>query len=830
MTGALPIDAVLGELRAALRAKPNAVLEAPPGAGKTTKVPLALLDEPWAKGGKILILEPRRIAARAAARRMAQMRGEAVGETVGYRVRLDTRVGPKTRIEAVTDGIFSRRIQHDPALDGVAAVLFDEFHERGLESDLGLALALDAQANLRPDLRILVMSATLDGLSVARLLGDSNVVVSQGRAFPVALEWQPRPEPREAVDATARTVRRALAAGPGDALVFLPGVAEIRRVAERLGDLGPETDVMPLYGDLPADAQDRAIRPSVPGRRKIVLATSIAETSLTIDGVSIVVDSGLKRAPRFDPRSGMSRLETVRVSQASAEQRRGRAGRLGPGTCWRLWGEAEHRQLALFDRPEIVEADLAPLALELAAWGISDPAALALLDPPPGAAFAQARALLGELGALDRDARITPHGRAMAELAAHPRLAHMMLSAGADGHGALAAEIAALVEERDILRGCREADMRVRLEVLRGEGGGRLPDGATVDRGAVARVREAARVWRKRLDAAGREEAIAAAGSVLAHAYPDRIGRRRGGASGGYLLSNGRGAAFAAHESLAAQEWIVVAGLDGGSREARIFSALPITRAEIEAAFEARIVIKRLVEWDARNEAVLAVERRQLGALVLDERPAGDLSDDERAAAMLDGVLAMGLACLPWTRSSESLRTRVAFLRRVEGEDWPDWSDEALLENLADWLGPFLGKASRRAHLGQLDMDEILLAGLPYERRRQLDTHAPTHVEVPSGSRIAIDYSADPPVLAVRLQEMFGCRDTPALADGRVKVVLHLLSPARRPVQVTQDLAGFWAGTYRDVKRDLKGQYPKHVWPDDPLAAAPTARAKPRGT
>lgn len=830
MNAPLPIDAVLDELRAALRARPNAVLEAPPGAGKTTKVPLALLDEPWAKGGKILILEPRRIAARAAARRMAQLRGEPVGQTVGYRVRLDTRVGPTTRIEAVTDGIFSRRIQHDPALEGVAAVLFDEFHERGLESDLGLALALDAQANLRPDLRILVMSATLDGLSVARLLGDCAVVASDGRAFPVALEWQQRPELREVVDATARTVRRALAAGPGDALVFLPGVAEIRRVAERLGDLGPGADVMPLYGDLPAEVQDRAIRPSVPGRRKIVLATSIAETSLTIDGVSIVVDSGLKRVPRFDPRSGMSRLETVRVSQASAEQRRGRAGRLGPGTCWRLWGEAEHRQLLLYDRPEIVDADLAPLALELAAWGIADPAALSLLDPPPAAAFAQARALLAELGALDAESRITAHGRAMAELAAHPRLAHMMLAAREDGHGALAAEIAALVEERDILRGCREADMRIRLEILRGESAGPLPDGASVDRGAIARVREAARVWRRRLDAAGREEGLAAAGAVLAQAYPDRIGRRRGGTAGGFLLSNGRGAVFAGPDPLGAQEWIAVAELDGGTREARVFSALQLTRAEIEASFAARIVRERRVEWDARNEAVLAVERRRLGAIVLDERSATDLSDDERVMAMVEGVRAMGLACLPWTRSSEGLRARVAFLRRVEGDAWPDWSEAALVDGLARWLGPYLGKASRRSHLTALDLDEVLLAGLPWEQRRELDRHAPTHVEVPSGSRIAVDYSTDPPVLAVRLQEMFGCRDTPVLAGGRVRVVLHLLSPARRPVQVTQDLAGFWAGTYRDVKRDLKGQYPKHVWPDDPLAAAPTARAKPRGT
>jgi ATP-dependent helicase HrpB len=829
MNAPLPIDAVLGELCAALAKRPNAVLEAPPGAGKTTKVPLALLDAEWTKGRKILVLEPRRIAARAAARRMAQLLGESVGETVGYRVRLDSRVSPSTRIEAVTDGIFARRIQRDPALEDVAAVVFDEFHERGLESDLGLALALDSQANLRPDLRLLVMSATLDGVAVARLLGDAAIVSSQGRAFPVGVEWQERPELRDVVDATARTVRRALAAGPGDALVFLPGVAEIRRTAERLDGLGSDVDVMPLYGDLPAEVQDRAIRPSVPGRRKIVLATSIAETSLTIDGVTIVVDSGLKRAPRFDPRSGMSRLETVRVSQASAEQRRGRAGRLGPGTCWRLWGEAEHRQLALYDRPEIAEADLAPLALELAAWGIADPATLALLDPPPAASFAQARSLLADLGAIDGGARITPHGRAMADLAAHPRLAHMMLAAKAQGRAGLAADIAALVEERDILRGCREADMRLRLEILRRDSETRLPAGASIDKGAVARVREAARVWRRRLDAKG-EDGLAAAGAVLAFAYPDRIGKRRSGGNASYLLSNGRGAFFAAPEPIAAEDWIVAAELDGGAREARIFSALPTTRAEIEAEFADRIVRERIVEWDARAEAVVAVERRRLGALLVDERPAKDLGGDERQAAMVAGVRAMGLACLPWTKAGETLRQRVSLLRRVAGEPWPDWSDEALLSTLETWLGPFLGKASRRAHLADLDVHEALLLSLDWPQRKALDSLAPTHVEVPTGNRIALDYSVDPPVLAVRLQEMFGCRDTPALAGGKVRVVLHLLSPARRPVQVTQDLAGFWRGTYKDVKRDLKGQYPRHVWPDDPLVAAPTARAKPRGT
>jgi ATP-dependent helicase HrpB len=828
---ALPIDSVLDELRTRLRAGSNAVLEAPPGAGKTTRVPLALLDEDWVRGRKILLLEPRRIAARAAARRMAQTLGEAAGATVGYRVRMDSKIGPATKIEVVTDGIFARRIQRDPALEDVAAVLFDEFHERGLESDMGLALALDAQANLRPDLRLLAMSATLDGVAVAKIMGNAPVVRAEGRMYPVGVEWQPRPDPRDMADAMARTISRALDRDTGDVLAFLPGVAEIRRVADRLAGLGAGIDLLPLYGDLAAEAQDRAIQPAVAGRRKIVLATAIAETSLTIDGVGIVVDCGFKRAPRFDPRSGMSRLETVRVSQASAEQRRGRAGRVAPGMCWRLWGEAEHRQLALFDRPEIAEADLAPLALELAAWGIGDPASLALLDPPPAAAFGQARGLLVELGAIDANARITAHGRAMAELAAHPRLAHMMLAAKRHGAGAMAAELAALIEERDILRGCREADLRLRLEILARDRDTRLPVGASLDKGAVARVREAARVWRKRLGVSVDTAAVSAsAGAVLAYAYPDRIGKRRGGTAAGYLLANGRGAAFAAPESIAAEDWIVAADLDGTAREARIFSALPTTKSEIENQFSELIVAERIVAWQPREQAVSAVARRRLGAIVLDERPAKDASPAELLAAMLDGVREMGLVCLPWTKACENLRERVSFLRRVEGEIWPDLSDAALRASLGEWLGPSLDKATRASHLASIDLFAALQNALDWSMRKKLDTHAPTHWEVPTGNRLALDYSGEAPVLAVRLQEMFGCRETPRVAGGKIPVLLHLLSPARRPVQVTKDLAGFWSGTYKDVKRDLKGQYPKHVWPDDPLAALPTARAKPRGT
>jgi ATP-dependent helicase HrpB len=830
VTAVLPIDAAMGDLQAALAAQSNVVLEAPPGAGKTTRVPLALLDASWVAGRKIVMLEPRRIAARAAARRMAHMLEQNVGDTVGYRVRMDSRIGSATRIEVVTDGIFARRIQQDPALEDVAVVLFDEFHERGLESDMGLALALDAQANLRPDLRLLVMSATLDGVGVARIMGDAAIVRAQGRAFPVAVEWQPRPTLRDLADTMARTVRRALERDAGDVLAFLPGVAEIRRVADRLDGLGSGIDILPLYGDLSAEAQDRAIQPAIPGRRKIVLATAIAETSLTIDGVGIVVDGGFKRAPRFDPRSGMSRLETVRVSQASAEQRRGRAGRVGPGTCWRLWGEAEHRQLALYDVPEIAAADLAPLALELAAWGIVDPAALALLDLPPAASFAQAQALLVELGGLDGSGKITAHGRAMAELAAHPRLAHMMLAAKRGGQGALAAELAALVEERDILRGCREADLRLRLEILARDASSRLPAGASIDKAAVARVREAARVWRKRLGVGAAIDGHTAAGILLAYAYPDRIGKRRGGTAPGYLLSNGRGAAFAGPESLAAEDWIVAADLDGTAREARIFAALPTTKAEIETAFAARIVSERIVEWQPRLEAVAAVERRRLGALVLDERPARDIDPAEKLAAMLDGVRILGLGRLPWTDACHNFRQRVAFLRKLDAATWPDLSDAALLDTLDVWLGPFLAKATRASHLAEIDLFDALQSHLDWQLRKRLDAQAPTHWQVPTGNRLALDYSGEAPVLAVRLQEMFGCRDTPRLADGKVPILLHLLSPARRPVQVTKDLAGFWAGTYKDVKRDLKGQYPKHVWPDDPLAALPTARAKPRGT
>ncbi|WP_448204141.1 ATP-dependent helicase HrpB [Azospirillum sp. sgz302134] len=849
---ALPIDPVLPDLLAALDARGVAVLQAPPGAGKTTRVPLALLDQPWLAGRKVIVLEPRRLAARAAARRMAAMLGEAVGETVGYRVRLDTKVGPKTRIEVVTDGLFLRQLQEDPELPAVGAVLFDEFHERGIDSDLALALVQEARGALRDDLRLVVMSATLDGAPVAALLGDDRggapMVTSEGRAFPVetrhldAPAAGTRPDTR-IEDAVAATVRRALREESGNALVFLPGAGEIRRVQSLLegADLGPNVMIAPLYGDLTADAQDRAIAPSPPGTRKVVLATPIAETSLTIEGIRIVVDSGLMRVPRFDPRSGMTRLVTVKVSQASAEQRRGRAGRLEPGVCYRLWPEATHKALAPFTAPEIMDADLAPLALELAVWGVADPNTLAWLDPPPASSMAQARELLRELGALAGDGAITAHGRRMAGFGVHPRLAHMMLKGKELGLGGLACEVAALLGERDIIRaqpGFRDADLRLRVELLRGlddegrmRGAGR---GLSVERGGAQQALRQARQWKRQLSVKDGGGDLGETGLLVALAYPDRIGQRRpgtttGGAAAQYRLSNGRGAFFQDAEPLTAEDWLAVADLDGAARESRIFLAAPVTLAALEETFAEHIRTETVVAWDSREQAVLARRRRMLFALVLKDERLSNPPADKIAAAMLEGIRDMGLTALPWTDELRKWQARVSFLRRMEGEEWPDVSDAALLAGLEEWLTPFLDGVSRRAHLDRVELSNALRGMLPWAMQQRLDKEAPTHVEVPSGSRVPIDYAGDEPVLAVRLQEMFGLAETPRIAGGRVPLLLHLLSPARRPVQVTRDLASFWANAYKAVKADLKGQYPKHYWPDNPLEAEPTARAKPRG-
>jgi ATP-dependent helicase HrpB len=821
---ALPIDAVLPDVLAALARGTSAVLEAPPGAGKTTRVPLALLDAPWRGDGIVLVLEPRRLAARAAARRMAQTLGEEVGGTVGYRVRFDTRVGPSTRIEVVTEGLYLRRLQEDPALDGVAAVLFDEVHERNLDTDLALALTLDARAALRPDLRLLAMSATLDGAAVAALLGGAPVLASQGRAFPVGIVHVD-PGPGRIEDAVAAAVRRALSEETGSILVFLPGVAEIRRVQALLeGRTPPDVLIAPLYGDLAPERQDAAIRPSA-GRR-VVLATAIAETSLTIEGIRVVIDAGLMRVPRFDPRSGMGRLETVRVSLAAAEQRRGRAGRLAPGVCWRLWPEPETRALRPFTEPEIRTADLAPLALELAAWG-TDAAALSWLDPPPPGALAAAHDLLRRLEAIDADGRITAHGRAMAGLGAHPRLAHMLVRGRALGLGALACDLAALIEARDVIRAdgrSRDPDLRLRLDVLQGR------ERAGADRAAVAQVRDAARQLRRRLRVPDdQRDATDSAGLLVALAWPDRVAQRRG-PPGSFRMANGKGAVLPPEDPLSVAEFLAIADLDGDTATARVFRCAPIARAEIETAFGDAVAARAFVAWDAREQAVLARRQRRLGALVLEDGALPDPDPAAVTAALLDGIRQGWPHVLPWTEATAALRARVAFCARLEPGLWPDWSDAALLASLEGWLAPHLGGMTRAAHLARLDLADVLSAALDWEVRRRLDTLAPEQVTVPTGNRRDVDYAGPEPTVSVKLQEMFGARTGPTVGDGRVPVLLHLLSPAGRPVQVTRDLARFWAGSYAAVRAELRGRYPRHPWPEDPLAAVPTARAKPRGT
>jgi ATP-dependent helicase HrpB len=802
----LPVDESLPRLKAVLAERTAAVLVAPPGAGKTTRVPLALLDAPWLKGRKIVMQEPRRLAARAAARRMAATLGEQVGETVGYRVRLDSKIGPRTRIEVVTDGLFLRLLQDDPSLENVGCVIFDELHERGLESDLAFALVRESQGALREDLRVIAMSATLDPGPVSQRLGGAPMVESAGRMFPVETRYLDREAMGRIEDTVASAVRNALAAEGGSALVFLPGVGEIRRVEERLAGLAANIDVVPLYGDLSPADQDRAISPSPPGRRKVVLATSIAETSLTIEGVRLVIDGGLMRVPRFSPRSGMTRLETVRVSQASADQRRGRAGRLEPGICYRLWTEESQRGLLPFTPPEILDADLAPLALELAAWGVADAATLPWLTPPPVASLLTARELLLDLGAIDQAGGITPHGRAMVRLGQHPRLAHLVIKGRELGQGRVAALLTAILGERDFLRlppGQRDVDLRHRVDIaLTGK--------------APRQIAETARRIAPR-EAKNETPDLAMTGSLLALAYPDRIGRRRAGTAGRYLLSGGRGAVLPEGDAMANEEFLVVADLDGSAQDSRIFLAAPITAREIEDLYADRIVQEEIVEW---RDSVVARRRRRLGALVLEDKPLNKPDPEKVKAAMLTGLRQRGL---PWTDELRAWRQRIAFLRQLD-QSWPDLSDAALAASLDDWLAPFVDGAARR-----IDFAEALKALVPWEQQRQLDKLAPTHIEVPSGSRIPVDYgNPAEPTLSVRLQEMFGLTDTPRIAGGKVPVTIHLLSPARRPVQVTRDLASFWKTAYRDVKAELKGRYPKHYWPDDPLIAVPTARAKPR--
>ncbi len=783
---ALPIDDALPALTAALAARDAAVLVAPPGAGKTTRVPLVLAEEPWAHGRTILVLEPRRIAARAAAERMAATLGEKVGETVGYRVRFGSKVSRRTRIEVVTEGIFTRRLIDDPALDGVAAVLFDEFHERSLDADLGLALARDAQQGLRDDLKLLVMSATIDGARIARHLGDAPVIASEGRAFPVETQYVGR-DPKAPIEAQVADVTlRALRAERGSILVFLPGTAEIRRtetrLKERLADA--TTDVVALYGALDAATQDRAIAPSPPNRRKIVLATSIAETSLTIDGVRVVVDSGLARVPRYEPDVGLTRLETVRVSRAAADQRRG---------------------------------DLSSVALDLAQWGVADPDQLAFLDSPPRPALTEAKALLRDLGAIDTDGRITAEGKQLRSLPLPPRLARMVVVAAAEGAGQLAAETALVVTERGL--GGDDVDLRHRLDGLRRDRSRRAEDA----RGMAARWAE--------LVASGASPSTPSVGSVLALAFPDRIAKNRGGATGAFLLANGRGAQVDPASPLAREPFLAVAEIVGSAAQGRIVLAAAITLAEIETRFADRIDAREEITFDPPSASLRGRRLRRLGAIALAEQPVAVTADDQAARVLAAGVAKAGLDRLPWTKALTQWRDRVTFLRVAEGEEWPDLSNTGLAARLDDWLVPMLmGKTS----LAQLTAEEVggaLATLLPYGLRRRLDAEAPTHFEAPSGSRIPIDYEAqEGPKLAIRVQELFGLARHPTIAGGRVALVVELLSPAHRPVQVTRDLPGFWRGSYAAVRAEMRGRYPRHPWPDDPLSAPATRRAKPRGT
>jgi ATP-dependent helicase HrpB len=828
---ALPIDTVLPDLCAALETGTNVVLQAPPGAGKTTKVPLALRNSGWLGDQKIIMLEPRRLAARAAARRMAQLLGEGIGEQVGYRVRFDSKVSAKTKIEVVTEGILVRMIQDDPELSGIGAILFDEFHERSLDADLGLALALETQGALRDDLRILVMSATLDGGPIASLMGDCPVITSEGRAFPVETRYFP-PKPdkwgniRIDGEMTA-AIKTALREESGSILAFLPGQGEITRVEAALKEaVGSDIIIAPLYGAMDAKAQDIAIQPAPDGKRKVVLATAIAETSLTIDGIRVVVDSGLQRLPRFDPASGMTRLITVKSSQASAEQRRGRAGRLEPGICYRLWAENEQRARAPFTAPEIAEADLAPLTLELARWGVTDPKSLPWLDVPEAAKIDQARDILRGLEAIDHENRITAMGTAMAGIPVHPRLAHMMLRGAALGLDQVACALAALLSDRDFMRG-RGADLRLRIDaILRGHAPKMISEAARQLARRLGDVMRQANLPKGKDTKVDRADEV---GLLLAFAYPDRIGERRKGADARYRLSGGRGGVLPNEDSLANEAYIAVAELDGQAREAKIYLAAPVARATLETHFTDQISEGTEVFWDTQSDAVQARWQRRIGALVLNEKATHDEADpDAIATAMIEGIRKIGLHCLPWDKASEGLRERLSFLHRVDGDHWPDMSDDGLLGSLEDWIAPYLTGITKRGQLKQINLSEALLAGIDWNQRQELDRLAPTHWQVPTGSNIRIDYSGETPALPVRMQEMFGATETPKVAGGKVAVTLHLLSPAQRPIQVTSDLVGFWNGSYAQVKAEMKGRYPKHYWPDDPLQAEPTRRVKSR--
>ncbi len=821
----LPIDAILADLQATLAAIPCAVLVAPPGAGKTTRVPLALLHEPWVKGRRILMLEPRRLAARAAAHRMAQTLGERVGETVGYRVRLKAEVSSGTRIEVVTEGVFTRMVLDDPGLSGIAAVLFDEFHERSLDADLGLALALDSQRGLRDDLRLLAMSATLDGARVAALMGEEEpapVLVSEGRAFPVDTHYLGRDTRAPIAPQVADAVVKALGREKGSVLAFLPGAGEIRRAQELLtaGVRDPSIDIVALFGALDQAEQDRAVLAAPQGRRKVVLATSIAETSLTIEGVRVVVDSGLARVPRYEPDVGLTRLETVRVSRASADQRRGRAGRTEPGICYRLWHEGETASLPPFTTPEILAADLTGLVLDLARVGVRDPASLPFLDPPPAPAVAEAKALLKLLGALDDGGGVSPLGERMARLPLPPRLAHMVVLGARMGARELAAEIAALLTERGL--GGESVDLLHRLDGFR--------------RDRSRRAEDARRLAARWAETAARGQGTSPGGgtpspaALLALAFPDRVAKARGDGTR-FLLANGRGGVMDPATGLARVPFLAVADLSGKAEAARITLAAALGEDELETLFAKDITAGREIAFDREAAAVRGREVRRLGALQLASRPCKVPADEETARLLAQGIAALGLAKLPFTPALNQWRGRVMFLRAAEGGEWPDLSDDALVPAVGTWLAPFIEGETALSAIRAEQVSNAMHALLPYALVQRLEAEAPTHFTAPTGSRLPIDYGAEGgPQVSVRVQELFGLKTHPAMAGGRVPLTLALLSPAHRPIQVTKDLPQFWRGSWREVRSEMRGRYPRHPWPEDPAEAPPTMRAKPRGT
>ena len=838
----LPIDAALPELTAALRANNTAVLVAPPGAGKTTRVPLVLAAEEWAQqrqagaqqsqqSSRILVLEPRRLAARAAAARMAQNLNEAVGETVGLRVRFGSKVSRKTRIEIVTEGIFTRMIIDDPMLTGVGAVLFDEFHERSLDADLGLALARDAQQGLREDLKILVMSATIDGARVGALLGGASVIESQGRSFPVATHYVGR-DARPIEPQVADTIMRSMRAERGSVLAFLPGAAEIRRTQALLQDrIERGTDIVPLYGALGGDEQARAIEPAAPDRRKIVLATSIAETSITIEGVRIVVDSGLARVPRYEPDVGVTRLETVRVSRAAADQRRGRAGRTQSGVCYRLWDEPQTAALEPFARPEILAADLSSFALDLAAWG-ADADKLAFLDPPPRAALTEAKALLVALGAIEESGLLTEEGRQLRRLPLPPRLARMVIDAARVGQATPAAEVAVLIGERGL--GSDDIDMRERLAALRRDRSARARDARAMAQrwaevaaeGATANISSEARIKTVPSPQGGGELGI---GVLIALAFPERIAKSRGATAGAFLLANGRGANVDPASPLAREPFLAVAELAGSAAQGRILSAAPITLDEIETHFADRITAREDIAFEAGSLALRGRKSRRLGAIVLGERLVPVSPSETNARLLAQSIVKLGVARLPWTPGLKQWCDRVLFLRHNEGGDWPDLTDASLAAGVEQWLTPALTGKTALAELATDEFAAALSGLLRWELRRRLDAEAPIYFEAPTGTRVPIDYGSEGgPKIAIRVQELFGLDCHPAIAGGKVPLAIELLSPAQRPVQTTRDLPRFWRGSYAAVRAEMRGRYPKHPWPEDPIAAAPTRRAKPK--